>query len=261
MEELRNLRSELYSASSRKRRVVLASSMVSSSISRSSLSHSKPISKHRRKSAYSHRSEAKKKQHRKRKAISRDDGSSYVSVYGPPRPRERSSNVTVSERRTSWRDDVSSESSDRGPRSMSAVSEESEMESESESEPEIEPEQKPRKVKVIYVMNERPKSSRHSSHKVGGGDGKRKKDGVKASTKSVHRSNTTSSRRIRSQSAQDVRESRPVLKRSNTTSASSLPTKLYEPSLTSTKNTNKRASASFFGLFASTIKEEKPPRL
>jgi hypothetical protein len=261
LEKLRSLRSELYSASSRKRRVVPASRMISSSILRSSFSHSKPISKHRHKSAHSHGSETERKSHRKRKATSRDDESSYISVYGPPRPRERPTTVKVPERRTSRRDEVSSGSSERRPRAMSAVSEESVTESESEPEPKPERKARKVKVKVIYVT-ERPKSSRRSSHKLVEEDGKRNKDDVKTSANSVHRSNTTSSHKLRSQSAQDVRESRPVLKRSHTLSASYLPPKpLYEPSLTGAKNTNRRPTSSFFGLFAPSIKEEKPPRL
>jgi hypothetical protein len=238
--------------------------MVSSSISRSSLSHSRPISRHRHKSAHVHRSETDIRSHRKRKTTSRDDESSYISAYGPARPRERSTPVRALERRASRRGDVSSGSSERRPRPMSAVSEESETESESEPDPKPDPEPKARKVRVVYVTSERPKSSRRSSHKHVGDDGKRAKDEIKGSTKSIHRSNTTSSHKLRSQSAQDIRdlrESRPSLKRSHTLSASHLPTKpLYEPSLTSAKNTSKRMS-NFFGFLAPTIKEEKPPRL
>jgi hypothetical protein len=246
LEDPRCLRSELYSAGSTRRRIVRASSMVSSSISRSSLSHSRSISKHRHKSAHVHRSETEVKQHTRRKSISEDDDSSHY-VYVPPRPKARSSTIKISERR---REDDSSDTSEDG--AMSTVSEES------ESEPEPKP--KERKIKIIYVNNERPRSSWYNSLRVRADDAKTTKADGKASTKSLHRSNTTSSHRLRSQSAQDVREPKPVTKRSHSLSQSRLPTKsLYEPSMTGSKATNKRAS--FFGIFTPTIKEEKPPRL
>lgn len=249
LEGLRGVRSEVYSAGSTRRRVVPAPRMVSSSISRSSLSHSRPISKHRHKSAHVHRSETEVKRHTRRKSISKDDDSSHSYIYVPKRPKGRSSTVKVSERR---REDDSSDTNEDG--AMSTVSEES------ESEPEPKPKPKERKVKIIYVDSERPRSSRRNSPRVGAGDDKTTKGEVKASSKSLHRSNTTSSYRLRSQSAQDVQESKPVMKRSHSLSQSHLPTKpLYEPSMMSSKATTKRAS--FFGIFTPTIKEEKPPRL
>jgi hypothetical protein len=241
LEDLRCLRSEVYSAGSTRRRVVPTSRMVSSSISRSSLSHSKPISKHRHKSAHGHRSKSEVR----RKSTSKDDDSSHSYVYVPSRPKARSSTVRVSERR---REDDSSDTDEDGV--MSAVSE--------ESGPEPEPKTKERKVKIIYVKSERPRSSRRNSLRVADNE-KVSRDDVKIPTRSLHRSNTTSSHKPRSHSAQDIRESKPVMKKSHSLSQSHLPTKsLYEPSLNS-KATNKRAS--FFGIFTPTIKEEKPPRL
>jgi hypothetical protein len=237
LEDLHGLRSELYSAGSTKRRVVPASSMVSSSILRSSVSHSRPISKHRHKSAHVHRSKTEVKQHTRRKSISKNDDSSHYA-------KTRSSTIKISERR---REDDSSDTDEDG--AMSTVSEESEW----ERKP------KERKVKIIYVKSERPRSSRRSLRDVAR-DEKTSKDEVKVSTKSLNRSNTTSSHRIRSQSVQDVRESKSVLKRSHSLSQSHLPAKSHhEPPMANSKATSRRAS--FFGLFTPTIKEEKPPRL
>ena len=242
MEDLRCLRSEVYSAGSTRRRVVPTSRMVSSSISRASLSHSRPISKHRHKSAHGHRSKSEVR----RKSTSEDDDSSHSYVYVPPRPKARSSTVRVSERR---REDNSSDADEDGV--MSAVSEES------GPEPEQGPKTKERKVKIIYVKSERPRSSRRNSLRVAG-DEKTSRDDVKIPTRSLHRSNTASSHKPRSHSAQDIRESKPVMKKSHSLSQSHLPTKsLYEPSL----NSKATKRASFFGIFTPTIKEEKPPRL
>ncbi len=247
LEDLRGFRSELYSAGSTRRRVVPGSRMVSSSISRPSLSHSRTISKHRHKNAHVHRSETEVRQHTRRKSTSKDDDSSHY-VYVHPRPKARSSTVKVCERR---REDDSSDTDEEGL--MSALSERSE----SESKPK--PKTKERKVKIIYMKSEQPRPSRRSSVRAADDDKMTTHD-AKISTKSSHRSNTTSSHKLRSQSAQDIRESKPLMKRSHSLSQSHLPTKsLYEASLTNSKATSKRAS--FFGIFAPTIKEEKPPRL
>jgi len=209
-----------------------------SSITRSSASHSRPVSKYRHKSAHVHRSKTEVKQHTRRKSISKNDDSSHYS-------KTRSSTIKISERR---REDDSSDSDEDG--AMSTVSEESEWEREQKP--------KERKVKIIYVKSERPRSSRRSLREVAS-DEKTSKGEVKVTTKSLNRS-ATSSHRIRSQSAQDVRESKPVLKRSHSLSQSHLPTKSHhEPPMTNSKATSRRAS--FFGLFTPTIKEEKPPRL
>jgi hypothetical protein len=247
LEDLRCLRSQLYSAGSTRRRVVPASRMVSPSISRSSLSHSRPVSKHKHNSAHIHRSETEVKKHTRRKSISKDDESSHSYVCVSPRQKARSSTVTVSERR---REDDSSGTDEDGV--MSPISEESELEPE--------PKPKERKIKIIYVKSERPRSSRRNSLGAIADNNKTTKDNVKASTKSLRRSSTTSSHRLRSQSAQDIREPKPVMKRSHSLSQSHLPSKsLYEHSTTNSKPTSKRAS--FFGIFTPTIKEERPPRL
>jgi hypothetical protein len=246
LEDLCGLRSELYSTGFTRHRVVPASSMVSPYISRSSLSHSRPVSKNRHKSAHVRRSETEAKQHTRRKSISKNNHSSYY-VYVPPLPKARSSTIKISERR---REDDSSNTDD--DEATSTVSEESELEQEQKP--------KERKVKIIYVNSERPRSSRRNSLRDVVNDEKTSKDEVKASAKSSHRSNTTSSHRTRSQSARDVRASKPVIKRSHSLSQSHLPTKShYEPSMMNSKATSKRAS--FFGIFTPTIKEEKPPRL
>lgn len=253
LRDLRGLRSVFHSVGPGKRRVVPVSRMVSSSILRSSLSSSKPLSKHRYKNAHAHRSETGISQLGRRKSTSRDDFSSFVYRDGTRRPRARLPTAKVSERRASRLDDDFSDSGEEF-KSMSTVSEEL------ESEPEPRPERKERKVKVIHIEDERPKSSRHGLHRLIGGNGKTTKDDARVSTKSLHRSNTTSSHKLRSQSAQDVQKSRPALERSHTISVSHLPTKSpYQSSLTSTKGTQKRSS--FLGIFAPPIKEEKPPRL
>jgi hypothetical protein len=246
LEDLHGLRSEVYSAGSTRRSEFPASRMVSSSTSRSSLSHSSPISKHRHKIAHVYRSETEVKQRIRRKSASKDDGSSHSYVYVPPRPKARSSTIRVSERR---REDDSSDTDEDGV--ISAVSEESEL------EPELKPRE--RKVKIIHVKAERPRSSRRNSLRVADDDKISQYD-VKASAKSSHRSNTTSSHNLRSQSGQDIGESKPVMKRSDSLSQSHVPTKsLYEHSFTNSKATSKRTS--FFGIFTPTIKEEEPPRL
>jgi hypothetical protein len=245
LEDLRGLKSEVFSSGSTRSGVVSASRMVSSSTLRSSLSHSRPISKHRRKSVHRHRSETEAKHHTKRKSTSKGDESSHSHIHVSSRPKVRSSTIRVTERR---RENDSSDSDGDGV--ISVVYE--------ESEAEREPKPKERKVKIIYVESERPRSSRRNSLKVADDD-KVSRGDVKASTKSLHRSNTTSSHKLRSHSAQDIRESKPVMRRSHSLSQSHLLTKShYEPSLNS-KSTSKRAS--FFGIFTPTIKEERPPRL
>lgn len=245
-EELRGLRSEPISAGSRRRRVVPASTMVSSSILRSSLSHSRPISKHRRKSELVHRSETGVKQHTRRTSISKDDDSShYISV--PRRPKVRSSTIKTVERR---QEDDSSDTNEDEP--MSIVSE--------ESESEAKPKPRERKEKITIMKTERPRSSRRNSVRDAANDEKTSKDDINASTRSLHRSNTKSSHRTRSQSVQGVRESEPVRKRRHSLSQSRLPTKSpHEPSMTNSKATSRHPS--FLGIMLPPIiKEEKPPK-
>jgi hypothetical protein len=182
-ENLRGLRSEIYSAGPTRRRVVSASSMASSSISRSSLSHSRPISEHRHKSELVHRSHTEVKRHKRRKSISKDDDDSshYISV--PRRSKARTSTIKIIER---GRDDDSSDTGEDG--AMSVVSD--------ESGSEAKPKPNERKPKVTYVKPEQPRSSRRNSLRDVADDEKTSKDKVKASTKSLHRSNTTSSHRV-----------------------------------------------------------------
>jgi hypothetical protein len=177
-EELRNLRNDLYSGGSTKRRTVHASRMATS-LSRSSLSHSKSSSRHRSKSIDAHRSEAEIKPHKRRRKSSRDEESAPIYVYGPPKAKVRSATVKVTEKRAYRQDDSSSDSSTNDG-ILSIVSEESEHE------------HKTRKVKVVYVKSERPRSSRRK----GGADGeKTAKDSVKMPSKSLSRSHISTSRR------------------------------------------------------------------
>jgi hypothetical protein len=173
--ELRSIRTDHYSGGSMKRSAVPASRMVRSSVSRSSFSGTKSTSRHRHKSAHTHRSETDTIQHRKSKLGSNNDVSPPAYVYDTSRPRKRSSVIEVTERRGSGLDDDSGEDD----ATMSTISE----------EPGQVPVRKTRKVKVIYVKGDTYKASKHhASHRAFADDGK-------SFAKSVHRSRKTSSHR------------------------------------------------------------------
>jgi hypothetical protein len=181
LEELRTLRADIYNGDLTRRRSVPAPRMVSAAVSRSSLSPSKSTSsKNRVKRSTSRRSGKDGSPHKRKTVGSKDDDTSQVYVYGPP--RERRSSRIESETRRLGRDDESCDSSDDAA-ALPVISEE--------------PGQKlnSRKVKVVYVDDEGRRLSRHGSRKVDVGDGTSSNSKAKISERSLHRSDTTPSRR------------------------------------------------------------------
>jgi hypothetical protein len=172
LDELRSIRIDHYSGSSTRCRSVRPSRMVTASISRSSLSGARTSSRHRHKSSRAYGSETGVKPRRTTRSSSRDEGS-HVYVYGPPKAKDRSSTIRVTERRRSRHDDES----DARDGVMSIVSEESE------------PDDKPKspKVKVVYVEKGTSRSRKHHADE--------KRAGTKESSRSMHRSHTTASQR------------------------------------------------------------------
>lgn len=177
-DELRRRRTDSHSDSSIRRRSIRPPRMVTSPISRSSLSGAKASSRHRHKSSSAYRLEAEAKPRRKTRTSSRDEDS-RVYVYGRPRSRDRSSAIRITERRRSGPDDES----DERDGVMSVVSEESELDEKPKS----------RKVKVVYVKNESTRPSKHHVSRKVLVDEERPR--VKESARSHHRSHTTVSRR------------------------------------------------------------------
>jgi hypothetical protein len=173
LEELRKFPARLHIGGLTKRRAKLSLKMGAASVSHSVLSSSKPSSRHRRKKTHGHRSEGDAKQRRKRKSSSRALDSTHEYVYGSPEYRVRPSVVKGSVNRPSRQKGNSEERA----QTMSAISEEADRTE--------------RKVNIIYIKSERPKLSKHSSHKVGSENEKTSK----ASVRSIHHSSTTSSRK------------------------------------------------------------------
>lgn len=183
LDELRNLRADIYSGGS-PRRSAAPSRMVSAAVSRSSLTGSKSVSSRRRvKRSSSNRVDGDAKPRRKKRSNSNNSDPPQIYVYGaPPVVKERPSSRIRSETRTLGRDDESCDSNEDMD-GLPVVSE----------EPEVIP--KKRKIRIVYVDEDKPRLSRHSSRRVVAEDHPSTKDKVKVSEKSLHRSNTTSTRR------------------------------------------------------------------
>lgn len=183
LDELRSLRRDNFIGGT-SRRTAPAPRMVSAAVSRSGSTTSRSISsKHRVKRSSSHRVDSDGKVRRKKRTTSKDGDSPQIYVYGSPKEtRERKSSRIQSETRTLGRDDDSCDSVE-GIDVLPVVSE----------EPELKP--KTRKIRVIYVDDDKARSSRHSSRRTLIDHETSTKDRVKVVEKPLHRSNTTNSRR------------------------------------------------------------------
>ncbi len=160
-------------------------------------------------------------------------------------------------------------------------------------EPESKPEpQEKKKVRVVYIKAERPKPEPPSPRRRSVEEAHVSKESTRSAVKTVHRSNTTSSRRTpvspleklkryfffdilltwstmwtdnvitRSLTVHDTSlDVRPSLRRSHTTSSSNATSKpLYETSIHNTPNT-KRPNFLGLGMFTSPPKPVEPQRL
>jgi hypothetical protein len=260
--EVPRLRVERLEGSTSTRRSVATPKMTSES--HATLPSLKSVTSHRRRHD-SRRSTVSTKQRTKRKSIPKDD-STPTYVYGTPADRSQSSRITTTETRKLGREGESSVSED-----------EDGEEDATHSEP-IREKPKKRKIRVIYVDDEEPKSSKPREHRVK--LDREIRDRPRDCHESVGRSRAHPTRRksvveerlaslpkryvvrtfvdarpdpavYRSASTRDLSsEARPSLRRSNTTT-SHVPTikSPYDPSLAGTTASSRRSSflGNFFG--------------